>query len=737
MMQNLLPGPGMAMNGMYGQNWNAAMLNPLPNGNPNAYVNGYGGDSGYNMGRGNFQNGRGDMNFSGRGFGRGRGRVRGGYGRGRGNYQNYQNYQNSNQWNQPMYQNFADQQRVQDMTDIIDSNERSGSKLSNQDPNAPTQEQLDAMRAVEETPDDDFLPGGMEEVKEALGDDYYAKPDSPVDAKPATPESTAETVEKVREVEPTATEAAQTVEPAAEAIQPENSPAQGKSDNLPDDGATMEKPSNVPGVSDEHKAPMAPPSAPAGPSSAREEPEDYGFRARSSGRMTAKSRDSLSATPATPVSPHKAVSQSPSLQSPDSKGVGVVGAPTGPRAMREPPSRHSRTPSNSLSNGAGNSTGFRIVGRASITSQGDVSHVRNESGSAAPVNGSSRKRSRSQSPVRDDARSSRSEKVRHEHQNREFDEFDYGRDPKRRKSGHREYDEYDSQDRRKHRSRSETPEDRKDPSHRSRKEKERSSKHQSSKSKRSHDEMNGDGGYDDDRAAEDDRRDDRHRSSKSRHIETRDREGEKDTLREGRHRHRRERESERDRDGEGEREHEREKVKAQDRHRKRSRNDFEEDAEGVDAESRHRSRRYEKDSQHDQGRDAPVANGQAPTTSTNHVSRSRNTSEAATLVSAPQSRPKTATPQPQPKSKEPEKDPYTLEREARIQERMLKEQQRRQNAMHSGQEAGSGRGKTGAGRTVAPVKMMTGNGRRMNVRYEDELPPLGSVENDRSTRRWR
>lgn len=62
---------------------------------------------------------------------------------------------------------------------------------------------------------------------------------------------------------------------------------------------------------------------------------------------------------------------------------------------------------------------------------------------------------------------------------------------------------------------------------------------------------------------------------------------------------------------------------------------------------------------------------------------------------------------PKPKAPEPEKDPYTLEREARNRERMLREQQNR------------GTKSSKSSRRDRPERMV--GGRPVNFKYEDEL----------------
>jgi hypothetical protein len=66
---------------------------------------------------------------------------------------------------------------------------------------------------------------------------------------------------------------------------------------------------------------------------------------------------------------------------------------------------------------------------------------------------------------------------------------------------------------------------------------------------------------------------------------------------------------------------------------------------------------------------------------------------------------------------------HTLEREARNQERMLKEQQRRENAMN-------------AERGGASKRHGVAGGRRVSYKYEDETQSA-MVEQEREAARWR
>ncbi|KAJ5108152.1 hypothetical protein N7456_004827 [Penicillium angulare] len=166
-----------------------------------------------------------------------------------------------------------------------------------------------------------------------------------------------------------------------------------------------------------------------------------------------------------------------------------------------------------------------------------------------------------------------------------------------------------------------------------------------------------------------------HRTSKdrpSRREEDRDRD--RDRTRDSRHRERakdrerdrRDRDRDSERDNRRDREHERERGRDRGKDRKRSRRDRSESANNSDHSSHPRARRVKR------GTDD-------------------RTKERETPAAAP----------------EPEKDPHTLEREARNRERLLREQQRREQA------------KSGHRRESRKERVVAG--RRINYKYEDEL----------------
>lgn len=703
-------GPGMNINGMngmnmgmnfnpgssmYGSSWNGPnnnMWNGFQSNNPNAFLNGFGGDFGstsgygYNMPPGNFH---GEYSYAGRGYGRGRGRGRGGYGRGRGNYHQYQ------PGNQYAFQAASEQhnREVQAIQTQL-TNEQNKSTLS-KDEEAET---VDKEPDPGDHTDDEFAPGGQDEVQEALGEAYHQS-QTPVTQASEKPEESIPVSKPAEEAKPSIVDVdSEAIEPAVATPQP----AQPDPVDAPADSPRPETPA-------EAKASMPPPSAPLGPAAHHRELEDLSFRGRGSGRFGYRGRGSFSGRIPSPISPNRADPQPNAVLPPEPKGVGVVGAPTGPRAMREPPARLSRPSSSSFSNGGG----FRIVGRASMTSQNNQSRPHDRSRSTTPVNGHSRHRSRSRSPSRHESHHSRHGSPRREHDQPEYYERDDHDRRRSRTSKKEEHDDYEMQDTDKYRSRSGTPDEGKS-SRRSHRDKDRSSKHHSSRSHRNHNDVNGDDYHEvNDHERTSESRSTHHRSSRSRRHEDRDRDREADYE---------ERQRDRDRD------------------RKRSRHDYEHTTED-DVESRHRSRRHKRDHHRDRERERDIdTNSSTPITG---LSRSHRSSGNATPAPQPPELPQEHRQPSTTASQELGKDPQTLEREARNRERMLKEQQRREKAMQSGLEAGPGSGggsSSTSSRRKGPGagggnKMMTG-GRRVSYRYEDDLRSA-MVENERESNRWR
>ena len=327
--------------GMY-PGWNNGQSNNMwQNNNANAFSNGMGGDFGSNYGfnmaqPGNFQqqypNGDFQNGYSGRGYGRGRGRGRGGYGRGRGNFNQYPQYQ------QQTYQNGSSQYDSQAMRPQTASSQRNETAIDDQ-----------AVANHDATHDDDeFAPGGQDEIQEALGEDYQKSTDfdkNVPDTSLITDSEVQDEIGHERKVVAEDQQEVQVSDQRAEAI-PIRTTAVENPTQVP------EKPKPIPAAYEEDlQGPMPPPTAPLGPSAQF----DYGFRSRGHGRYAPRGRGSMAMQNghvASQVKPHSLTPLS---------GTGVVGAPTGPRAMREPPA-----PLRPASRPA--SSGFQIMGRAAMAS---------------------------------------------------------------------------------------------------------------------------------------------------------------------------------------------------------------------------------------------------------------------------------------------------------------------------------------------------------------------------------
>lgn len=375
-------GMNMGMNfnpnqGMYGAGWNSQnnnMWNGSLNNNPNAFSNGMGGDYGPNSGYGynvpqqgnfhqqqypsnDFQNQNG---YNGRGFGRGRGRGRGGYGRGRGSYSQHM------QGNTPSFMTPHEQHQyeIQNMQAQMITEQNDEAERTSEVEQAPQPTDDEQMKQL----NDEFAPGGQEEVREALGDDYV---EPQADDEPAPIQSIVQ-----EEVEAPVLEA-ETIQPAEDDVQTNGhiEPVQSIPTLSPtthqDDAPVVENEPSV-DVSQEISEPsMPPPTAPLGPAAHFAEPvRDYGFRGRGHGRYPARGRGSFHMTNGNAFSPVRAAQEQPFNPPTEPKGQGVVGAPTGPKAMRS-------APPNGPARGRGG--GFQIVGRASMGSQAGQSHTSEQS----------------------------------------------------------------------------------------------------------------------------------------------------------------------------------------------------------------------------------------------------------------------------------------------------------------------------------------------------------------------
>lgn len=619
---NGMNGMNMGMNfptnqGMYGAGWNSQnnnMWNGPQNNNPSDFGSnaGYGynqhGNFNQHQYNGDFQNGS-----YGRGFGRGRGR-----GRGRGGFDRFDrprgSFNNFSQGQQPHFQNAHEQQQYE-----IQNIQASMMEKQPRQPDAATSKGMNGQIQEDEVSkqvDDEFAPGGQEEVQEALGGDYNnvtGENTLAVEKKSLEPEvingsaldpSPAVNVDPEAELVPSKEVDQDQSKPANEAVTYET-------ELLP---STSSKQQIAEIYQEDSHASMPPPSAPLGPAAQFSEPvKDFGFRGRGHGRFGSKGRGSVPMPNGVPLSPAKATSQSP-VSPKEPKTVVVVGAPTGPRAMREPPPKAAPPAA-----ARGNSGGFQIMGRASMASQQSQSLISERSRSGTPPNLYNGRRSLSPSSSHRPSQQSRQTSSR----NDENGAADHNRDRERKhRKSKRDHEDHDVQDVQAH-DRASSPGESRKSSRRSHREKDRhasSSKHHSSRSRR-HEDENGDADHamDDHGIPTSSSREEReHRTSKS-----------------SRH------ESRRDRHRDSDRDHGREERH---RDRKRSRHDRDEDDQLEDEDERRRSRKHKTHyDSNDRG--------------------SHHSPEATTPV-----------------AEAPTVDPHTLEREARNKERMLKEQQRREKA---------------------------------------------------------
>ena len=377
-------GMNMGMNfnanqGMFGSGWNGQnnnMWNGPQSNNPNAFANGMGGDFGSNAGygynmsqQGNFHqqypNGDFQSGSSGRGYGRGRGRGRGGFGRGRGGYAQHL------QGSYPSYQQPHEQQQyeIQNMQAQMMQDQASQAGPA------------ESVEAKERAANDEQRQARNEERK-VLKDIPPAGP-GPVDQAIANLDTTADSTNGTGNADMSMN--------GASAEAPEQSFLKSKKDAESTDAeSAMVSPDENRGTLSareltptrsgpgSRQSSMPPPSAPTGPAAQfADTVRDYGFRGRGQGRFASRGRNSFPIATGHPVSPVKAVPP-PFTPPAEPKGTGVVGAPTGPKAMRAPPSSIPIR---------GRGGGFQIVGRASMTSQGSASRVSEASRSVTPVSG--------------------------------------------------------------------------------------------------------------------------------------------------------------------------------------------------------------------------------------------------------------------------------------------------------------------------------------------------------------
>jgi hypothetical protein len=347
--------------GMYGgwngqpNMWNGGQVNNNPNAFPNSMGN-FGSNSGYgyNMSQhsGNFSQMPHQQQFPNhdyqqgynRPYGRGRGRGRGydNYGnRGRGGYsQQQQQYNQGYQGNHPAQQNQPQQQwQQQNGARQQSTPNRSTSPtetviitdtiVAPSTHTAQTEEEDQALQSIEDQPQQD-------EDQSPQGEDQQTVKNEP-DQTVSSPVKDAPAPEQVKE-ENTAEKPDVTSE--ENHIQPVRSV-------LDDDIAQNETPplqtESMPYTEDPTQSAtsiMAPPTAPAGPAAHFQgDTYDTNVRGRGSARASyrggVRGRGSFSNGGVFTSPPRTSVSDFPISAAVEPKGLGVAGAPTGPKAMRE------------------------------------------------------------------------------------------------------------------------------------------------------------------------------------------------------------------------------------------------------------------------------------------------------------------------------------------------------------------------------------------------------------------
>ncbi|KAK5087263.1 hypothetical protein LTR70_007025 [Exophiala xenobiotica] len=644
-MQNMgMPMP-MGFNG--NQNWGGNIM-PFGNQNFNPIMNN---GASYNQGQynqNNFANGnfRNDRQGS---FTRGRGgrkaRGRGGFWQQQDQYhQNNNNFTNYNS-NMP-YQSQYGQASMNYPQNQYDNQTQESYPTNNDKEND------------QHADDDDFAPGGQDEVQEALGDSYNKKQSEPPEEAKVESITAAEVKREDYQEEPSTADAEQ--QPVVESPKQEpQEPQEPKEVYIPE--AYRE---------DLDFTSSVPPSAPSGPSA-----KDVPYRARGHGRFPSRGRGSFQGTngypprsPARPTSQHQNVSPSTN-QTP-----GVVGAPTGPRAMREkdaPPVR--------ILSRAESDVGFKIRGTATKSKEETAR-------SATPRSTYDDYDDRDRDSSRHQSKYDKKESSRHSANKDPADGYDYDADRDRRRRKSRREDDYDHDH------------EMQDAEH---------SHSRSDSQDRDSSRRNGHSRRDKDKAR------DKYSSSSKHKSSSRKYEGEddhyNDTIDYNEERSKTSKRSSKhdDRDERRDRDYERTEK---DKHRKRSRHDRDRDDGYDDAdeeESRRRSRKHKKEHtsssrkdrdrdherERDRDRDRDETDIGMRITGRSHTS-SHRTSEVAT---------------PTQPAADKNKDSHMLEREARNKERLLKELQRRENAT---------KGSTLSG------------GRQKIVKYEDELESAGRLKSD-------
>ncbi|KAL9111250.1 MAG: hypothetical protein Q9227_004328 [Pyrenula ochraceoflavens] len=667
-MGNGMNGMGMnfanANQGMYG-GWNGQNNMWSGQNNSNAFAQGMGGDFGssngygYNYSQGNFpqqqySNNNFQSGYYGHGYGRGgRGRGRG-FGRGRGGFNQFHQGNHSN-FQQPFHQ-YPHQSQA-----LPNGNIELSSGPSTKDPG---HDENEAEKPPVKTLDEEFAPGGLEDIKEVFAEDYKIE-DSTGTTTQEKPEVTDDTHTTLKE---------ETHD--QETAQSEELQMNGNAKPAPIESVVSDSPLHVedeprgnegPRVTNEtaHDATnaMPPPSAPLGPAAQYGDTgRDYGFGGRGRGGFSGRGRG------APFLNGHASKADMPLNAPTEPKGQGVVGAPTGPKSMRPgfvaPPTR-------------GRGGGLQIAGRAAMASRDNQSQPpmsATSQSSRGREASRSRSRSRSRSPSRHRSR-------KHHHDDYPSDyEYDEDRYHNRRRKRSRYDDDYENEtpiEEPVYRSESSNPERSSHQSHRERS-RHSSHKHKSSHRSHRHRSRSPDSSRTRDRQRDYDRDyDDCHTVEREEPSSAFDSESRSSSHRKHKHRPSRH-------------EDDRHSHHHRDRDRKRSRRDYDESGDRRGEESEHRSRRQRQGSE----QDFSVA--------------SRDMAAEVMKV-------------------EPEMDPYALEREARIKERMLKEQQRREATVGSREKGPSRKGSSTTDRM--------GNGRRVSYKYADEAN-ASRIEQEREAARW-
>ncbi|KAL8906680.1 MAG: hypothetical protein Q9207_001866 [Kuettlingeria erythrocarpa] len=775
-----LGGPGMGMSGMNtgmgfpaGQIWNGGFngqsgpwMSGQDNFNQNGYgshANGMGGDFGANAGYAgyNMSSNQGNYNqmnqhqfpnhdfqnngYHGQGFpnrGRGRGRYHPYAPRGRGGFNQVTN---GNYANHESFHNQPSQYPRRD----------------GMYPQNPQQSQDEEKQEVDEFGRD---ISGMTQVKE-VSDEEIARAMAPGDAdENESPEGPATVGTQEAAAVPNANEELPKPSDESPAEAPAEAPASRQDTNPagPDSDEQIKESHGPPG-SQEHEKPapiqtfisnervlaeptspssavtaktMMPPPTPVVPQAPRsssfssEKSYDYNARGRGSGRDYARGHSDLrgtgrghaSAYPPHEINTHVKPAPSPVAAPLEPKGVGVEGAPKGPKAMRE-----------GLANtGLRGGRGFSIVGRAASAAHGRPNgHIRSRSdSSASPDRSRSRSRSRSRTPARDHSHRHRSHRHRSPSPARETTDEERERRRERHERHKRRSRKHEDSEEEKdghttpahhssHRTRRDRSADRdEDPtshhrSHRSRRDRERDGETRSAR-KRSHtppaptsEDTNG---VQSTELPSSTSSSSRKRRDRERDIEDEDERAERD-----RKRSRRDYAEENNVTSRKDEDYEQAR-----RDRKRSRRECAEESSSATATHAQHDKHSSSSRQPSQ---------QQQKHSSSHKPHLSSSSSAIPKGPAAASTTSSSTKHPESKRDPPTIDPHELERQARNKERMQKELQRR--------EAMEGKAPTGP---RASGKHQNGGaaslGRRVSYKYEDDLGGHERVEREREAGRW-